>query len=195
MSKNELKLFLKSHPIKKFSPARLEYSLMLDYEFEENVEKFLTSHNMNNETEQVKSTIEVASVDELVNLMRKPLMGNGRSILINRLLENESAVMPLIKKRALTNMQDHFIECCIRFMNMSEENPCNWITENYNEFKSEYLKSMLCLVLGFRGDEAMLPFLMSETDRFSKFYPKESFEQGPLLSVSELAYRLYGISE
>ncbi len=195
MNKNELKLFLKSHPIKKFSPARLEYSLMLDYEFEENVEKFLTSHNMNNETEQVKSTIEAASVDELVNLMRKPLMGNGRSILINRLLENESAVMPLIKKRALTTMQDHFIECCIRFMNMCEENPCNWITENYNEFKSEYLKSMLCLVLGFRGDEAMLPFLMSETDRFSKFYPKESFEQGPLLSVSELAYRLYGISE
>lgn len=194
MNKNKLKLFLRSHPIKKFSAARLEYRLMMDYEFEENVEEFLSSHNINNEAEQIKSTIEAASVDELVNLMRKSLMGNSRSILINRLLENETAVMPLIKKRALTNMQDRFIECCVRFLNMCEENPSDWIIENYNGFKSEYLKSMLCLVLGFRGDESMLPFLMSETDRFSKYYPKESFEQGPLLSVSELAYRLYCIS-
>lgn len=195
MDKNELKLFLKSHPIKKFSSAKLEYSLMLDNEFEKNVDKFMLSHNMNSEVEQIKSTIEAASVDELVNLMRKALMGNNRSILINRLLENEFAVMPLIKKKALTNMQDHFIECCVRFMNMCEENPCNWIIENYNQFKSEYLKSMLCLVLGFRGNESVIPFLMSETDRFSKFYPEENFEQGPLLSVSELAYRIYGISE
>lgn len=195
MDKNELKLFLKSHPIKKFSSAKLEYSLMLDNEFEKNVDKFMLSHNMNSEVEQIKSTIEAASVDELVNLMRKALMGNNRSILINRLLENEFAVMPLIKKKALTNMQDHFIECCVRFMNMCEENPCNWIIENYNQFKSEYLKSMLCFVLGFRGNESVIPFLMSETDRFSKFYPEENFEQGPLLSVSELAYRIYGISE
>lgn len=195
MDKNELKLFLKSHPIKKFSSAKLEYSLMLDNEFEKNVDKFMLSHNMNSEVEQIKSTIEAASVDELVNLMRKALMGNNRSILINRLLENEFAVMPLIKKKALTNMQDHFIECCVRFMNMCEENPCNWIIENYNQFKSEYLKSMLCLVLGFRGNGSVIPFLMSETDRFSKFYPEENFEQGPLLSVSELAYHIYGISE
>lgn len=64
---------------------------------------------MNNEVEQVKSIIEVASVDELVNLMRKALMGNNRSILINRLLENESAVMPLIKKKALINLFKLFL--------------------------------------------------------------------------------------
>lgn len=194
MRKSELKLFLKAHPIESISAARLEYSMLTDHEFDKKVEKSLSSHDMDNEAEQIKSNIEAASADELVNLMRKPLMGKGRSILMSRLLENEAAVMPLIKKRALTTMQDDFIECCVRFMNMCEENPCIWITENYNKFKSEYLKSMLCLVLGFRGDEAMLPFLMSETDRFGKFYPNESFEQGPLLSISELAYRLYGIS-
>ena len=193
MNKKELKLFLRSHPIERFSPARLEYSLVLDHEFREDIENYLPSQNRNNEVEQIKSAIETASVDELIHFMRKLLLGNNRSILMNRLLENEAAVMPLIKKRALTNMHDHFIECCVRFLNLCEENPCDWIIENYNVFKSEYLKSMLCLVLGFRGDESILPFLMAETDRFSKFYPEESFEQGPLLAVSELAYCLYGI--
>lgn len=109
MNKKELKIFLRSHPVKKFSSARIEYSLMLDNEFEDKVDKYLSSHDMNNEVEQVKSIIEVASVEELVNLMRKALMGNNRSILINRLLENESAVMPLIKKKALINLFKLFL--------------------------------------------------------------------------------------
>ena len=51
------------------------------------------------------------------------------------------------------------------------------------------MKSMLCLVLGFRGDVSMIDFLMSEAERLENEYPDESFDQGPTLAVQELAVR------
>ena len=62
--------------------------------------------------------------------------------------------------------------------------------ENYENFKSEYLKSMLCLVLGLRGETDMIEFLIKEAERFEREYPNESFDQGPALAVQELATRL-----
>ena len=44
-------------------------------------------------------------------------------------------------------MQDIFIENTLHFLLYSKVNDCDWIIDNYNVFKSEYLKSMLCLVL------------------------------------------------
>ena len=61
--------------------------------------------------------------------------------------------------------------------------------ENYRDFKSEYLKSMLCLVLGFRGNIDMIEFLIKEAERLEREYPNESFDQGPALAVQELAVR------
>lgn len=48
---------------------------------------------------------------------------------------------------------------------------------------------MLCLVLGFRGDVAVVPFLMKEVERFERWYPDESYGQGPLLALYELKER------
>lgn len=71
----------------------------------------------------------------------------------------------------------------------SDVNCCNWILETYPQFHSEYLKSLFCLVLGFRGDATMIPFLMEEAGRMEKEYPNEYYNQGPALAVQELAVR------
>ena len=55
--------------------------------------------------------------------------------------------------------------------------------------RSEYLKSMLCLVLGFRGDDSIIHFLMKEVERFELYYPDKRYEQGPLLALYELKER------
>ena len=61
--------------------------------------------------------------------------------------------------------------------------------ENYQEIRSEYMKSMLCLVLGFRGDASMIDFLIEEAERFEREYPDETYDQGPALAVQELSVR------
>ena len=48
---------------------------------------------------------------------------------------------------------------------------------------------MLCLVIGFRGDVEMIPFLMKETKRLERMDPQEAYAQGPILAIQELAVR------
>lgn len=48
---------------------------------------------------------------------------------------------------------------------------------------------MLCLVIGFRGDVEMIPFLMKETERLERMYSQETYAQGPILAIQELAVR------
>ena len=50
---------------------------------------------------------------------------------------------------------------------------------------------MLCLILGFRGDITMIPFLMKEVERFERWYPEEDYEQGPLLALYEMRERFH----
>ena len=107
-------------------------------------------------------------------------------------LENEEMLMPLIKEKALKNGQDYFIENAFYFFAHAEEDCCNWIMSNFNDFRNEYMKSMLCLVLGIRGKEDVIPFLKSQVVRFIMDYPDERFEQGPLYGMDILIERLGG---
>ena len=42
--------------------------------------------------------------------------------------------------------------------------------KEYSNIRNEYFKSMLCLVIGFRGDVEMLSFLTKETERLERMY-------------------------
>ena len=61
--------------------------------------------------------------------------------------------------------------------------------KEYSNIWNEYFKSMLCLVIGFRGDVEMIPFLMKETERLERMYLQETYAQGPILAIQELAVR------
>ena len=139
-----------------------------------------------------KMISEANTKEDFFKLMRKPMTGMNRSKLRKRLLENEEMLMPLIKEKALKNGQDYFIENAFYFFAHAEEDCCNWIMSNFNDFRNEYMKSMLCLVLGIRGKEDVIPFLKSQVVRFIMDYPDERFEQGPLYGMDILIERLDG---
>ncbi len=191
MTKKEITNFLDLHPFKEFSVARLEYSLYLTPEVESFVNKYTDEYMPTSEEERQERNIveETDAPDDLIRLMRKSLHNRNCSILRQKLLQHEEEIMPLIQKKALTNRQDNFIENALHFFLHSEKNCCDWIIENYNSMKSEYMKSLLCLVLGFRGDVSLIPMLMRETERFEMDYPYEDYEQAPFLAVYELAVR------
>ncbi len=191
MNKREIKRFLDTYPFKEFSVASFEYGLFLSPEIKEIASVYIEKyHSPSDEENEEKSKIlQAEKPEDYVRLMRKPLHLGNQQLLRSKILEHEQAVLPLIQQKALTNLQDFFIENTTHFFLHSEHNYCDWIIENYDNFKSEYLKSMLCLVLGFRGEEALIPMLMAEAERFSTDYPFEDYEQGPILAVQELAIR------
>lgn len=98
-------------------------------------------------------------------------------------------LMTWIKEKTMKNGQDIFRENTLYFFLYCEENCCNWLMKEYSNIRNEYLRSMLCLVIGFRGDVEMIPFLMKETERLERMYLQETYAQGPILAIQELAVR------
>lgn len=128
--------------------------------------------------------------DDLFKLMRKPMSGRNRKMLNDKILEYEEMMLPYIKEKAIRSGQDYFIENACRFFIRCSADCCEWIMEEYRNVRNEYMKSLLCLVLGIRGNENVIPFLVDEVVRFEYQYPPESFEQGPLIGLAELLNRL-----
>lgn len=192
ISKKEVHKFLDEHPDIPFSAAKFEYSLYLEPDAVEYANAI--SEKMLSESEEdlcSKKMIEqAATTEELLKLMRKPLSGGNRSRLRRKILEYEIVMMPFIKEKIMKNGQDIFIENSLYFLLHCEENSCHWILKEYSNIRNEYLKSMLCLVIGFRGKVEMIPFLMKETKRLERMYPQETYAQGPILAIQELAVRL-----
>ena len=75
------------------------------------------------------------------------------------------------------------------------ENCSQWILQNYEDVREPYGRSMLCLVLGFRANVDVIPFLMRQVERFETQFPVHSFDQAPLLALYEIRARfLVGLS-
>lgn len=189
--KSKVKKFLDTHRDVEFSAAKFEYSIYLYGEASKKAIELVNSRCPKTVTdlEMEKAIIETTEPKEILKLMRKKLSGSNRSLLRDKMLEYEDDLLPMIKERSIRNKQDIFIENALYFFMRSKGNYCDWITDTYSQFQSEYLKSLFCLVLGFRGDISTIPFLMEEAERMEKEYPNEYYDQGPALAVQELAVR------
>ena len=133
---------------------------------------------------------EAETKEEYFRLMRTPMDGNNRQNLRKKILEHEDMMLPYIKEKAIRSGQDFFIENALNFFLSCKTDCCDWILEEYRNIRSEYMKSMLCMVLGVRGDVTHIPFLQDEAMRFEFTYPSEEFEQGPLIGLAALLNRL-----
>lgn len=192
MNKKEVKRFISTHRDIEISAAKFEYSLFLYDGVDRAIFKELDKADISEEEVRAASMIsEAIEGEELLKLMRKPMSGLNKYNLRQKILENEEAVIRSIQKTCLTNRQDIFIENALYFFLRCEENVSDWFVENYALYKSEYLKSMFCLILGFRGREDHIPFLIGEAERFEAQYPNETYDQGPALAVNELFCRFY----
>lgn len=163
IDREQVRKFLDTHRDKEFSVAKLEYSLYLEPEMSKQIIEYVNSRfkKTENDLEIEKTITETSNPDELLKLMRKKLSGFNRSLLREKIMEYEREMLPVIKEKCIRNKQDIFIENALYFFVNSKENCCDWIIEMYEHFQSEYLKSMFCLILGFRGEEWMIPLKLN----------------------------------
>lgn len=191
IDKKEVMNFLDTHRDIRFSAAKFEYSIYLDWEESEKIIELANRRCPETQKDmELQSVIEeTTEPSELLSLMRKELSGPNMSLLRAKIIKYEQELLPLIKRKCIRNKQNVFIENALHVFMRSTSNCSDWIMETYTQFQSEYLKCMLCLVLGFRGDIKWIPFLIKEAKRMEKEYPDESYDQGPTLAVQELANR------
>lgn len=191
MEAKEIRDFLDNHRNLQLSAAKIEYNrLSLDSEGDRifDVINSVAEPKRNEKDAEIFRRIEEAKdADEFVKLMRTPIIVADADKLKKKLVENEAVIMEAVKERCISTRNEHFVENALYFFTKCKENCSGWIMDNYKDFHNEYMKSMMCLVLGFRGDESMIPFLIQEAERMKSEYPGDLFDQGPYLAVSKLA--------
>jgi len=199
---DNLKLLTKDyfnrHPVKEYSAARLEYSMLLMPEVMDVVDEKLPEMremaakrgiDIPDTTEQMKRVEEEEDTGKLLRMLRQTQPPVVRKAVREKLLKREMEVLPEIQRMILKAFNDNTIENCVRFMTKCETDCTEWIMRHYDDVREPYARSMLCLVLGFRASTDVIPFLVQQVDAFERQFPDKSFEQGPLMALYEIRAR------
>ena len=199
---DNLKLLTKDyfnrHPVKEYSAARLEYSMLLMPEVMDVVDEKLPEMremaakqgiDIPDTTEQMKRVEEEEDTGKLLRMLRQTHPPVVRKAVREKLLKREMEVLPEIQRMILKAFNDNTIENCVRFMTKCETDCTEWIMRHYDDVREPYARSMLCLVLGFRASTDVIPFLVQQVDVFGKQFPDKSYEQGPLMALYEIRAR------
>lgn len=192
MEKDLLNEFVKKNPVNNLSPAFINYLVLESPMMTDLIKDALSRwEESEDEIREVEIIENLDSADEFFRWMRKPIQGNNKFLLRKMLVKKEALVTEMIQKRILTNMVDEFVENATEFFVRCSANHTDWILEHYREVRNPYARSMLCLVLGFRGDESCEAFLLREVLAFRKNYPEDVLDQGPVVAV----YMLNGLKD
>ena len=195
---DHLKLLTKDyfnrHPIKDVSAARFEYSMLLHPEVMDIAEEVIPELKAKglcfpDDSDAIATVEQEEDTARLLRMLRKSLPPTARRILLDKVLAREEEVLPEIQRIILKAFNDGTIENCTRFLVRCQTNCSEWIIQNFMNIREPYARSMLCLVLGFRADTDAIPFLMQQVESFERQFPSETFDQGPILALSELKAR------
>ena len=182
--------FFKNHPLDKISSAVIaDFSLktLFNDGLNEEMQRILNS-NLPDERQTIiaadKAEIERLSDGEaVIAYMRKNHDQVVDSMFCKKALTLESEAAPLIVQRFKTSGQDRFIELAFRILAKSDQTYAERLFTEYREIRNPYAQAMACLLFGEKGMESAVPLLLKEYERFKRDYPKESFNQAPLLAL------------
>lgn len=191
------KKFFRDNPHKEFSVQQVLYSTLLYDGIEQVATEYTLKHMLQSgergeRIAQEKQMIRAEQNPEVVfQLLRKNIDVINRTILIDKALGFEDKILPLVIEKLKRSDHDVFIENAIRILAKSKKNYSPILMERYAEFRSPYVRSLLCLILGFRGEEDTIPWMMDRYFETKKRYPDDTYDQGPLIALSELNARFY----
>lgn len=191
------KKFFRDNPYRENSAQRFVYSVLLYKGIEHAANEVLMEYGGLDddrlETIAREKNMILAEQDPgtIFQLLRKNLDGANRSVLIDRALEFEDEILPMVVEKLVRSDHDTFIDNTIRLLAWSEKDYSPLLLERYDEFRSPYVRSLLCLILGFRGKEDIIPWMLERFFEMKKYYPDETYDQGPLIALHELNARFY----
>ncbi|MCQ2501275.1 MAG: hypothetical protein MJ117_08020, partial [Lachnospiraceae bacterium] len=188
-----IKMFLDAYGVDLYSTLGMEYQ---KYRKPYLQEALLEADAKNTPTEKDlkdKEEIEAAlDADQLVRLMRRKMSVTNTALLRERLLRVQKVVNVPIMEKVYTSGQETFALNALYFLLHADVDYSVFLYKIYEEVRSEFMKSCLCLCMGIRGSKEMLPMLMQEAKRMSVNFPQEGLYQGPVIAVMELGARVFG---
>lgn len=182
------KKFLNENPVKDMSAQRLFYSFLFYGELEEKVDSVSRMY-IKRDDEEAKLLKQEMLPEDLLKMMRGKCDTLNYSLLHKKVLEQEEIIIPIVLEKIKTSGNDIFIEHTMKILKKSSKNYCDEIVKIIDDIRSPYALSLACVLVGFIGDESHVELLLKEHSKLKSLYPKENYEQGPLLGLIELKER------
>ncbi len=121
--------------------------------------------------------------EDLVSYMRKIKDPFNSSCLIQKAIEYQDDVMPLVLKRIRTSGRDVFIENAAILIANVDIKYTEQLYEMFSDIRNPYARSELCIVFGLKKKTEYSQLLMEQFKRIKEERPDKEYEQGPLLAL------------
>jgi len=191
------KKFFRDHPYVEHSTQRFIYSILLYKEFDDLTDEIiikqgiLSDERLEDITREKELIQKEQSPEMIFQLLRKNIEMINRGLLIRKALEFEEVILPMVVEKLMRSYHDIFIENSIRLLAKSNKDYTPLLKDRYDEIRNPYVQSLVCIVLGLRGEESIIPWMMDRFFEMKKLYPDETYDQGPLLALHELNISFY----
>lgn len=187
--------FFKKNPLRELSAAVIaDYSaeLELSDELNDKIEDIVGVSMTDERRAQVKQDKqEVAALtsgEDIERYMRKKHDVLANPLLCKKALSLIEDAAPHIIRRYQTTAQDAFIELAFRILVHADKRYTEELYAAYHDIRNPYAQATACLLFGEHNMMSSVSFLLKEYKRFQTDYPRESFDQFPLLAL----YILFG---
>lgn len=184
--------FFDESQFKEISAARLLYSTMLS----PGVEKLALEFSkvfVSRGKKEAKGIRREKNPDNLLEMMKQHPDPINHLLLKKKILRFSKHMVPKIIEELEDNKDDVFVELAVKIIYESKIDCSSQLLEILDSIKHPYTLSLLCLLLGFNGPEESIRPVWNCYHFFKDKYPKESYDQGPLLALYEFNDR-FGIS-
>lgn len=192
MKYNQLpKNFFKDNPLVELSTAMLTHFRMIT----------LTIPELNNQVADVvvpameqsrleqyqmekENIMNLCKVEDIVLYMRKIKDPANSSLLLEKAIDYQDDIMPLVLKKICTSCHDVFIENTAILLANVDEKYTDQLYNLFPQIRSPYARSVLCIVFGVKKKAEYTDLLMKQLKQIKQERPENDYEQGPLLALN-----------
>lgn len=191
MEKNQLpRHFFEENQLQELSAAMLTHFRMITLavpEVNEKVTEFAAPFMEQSRLEQYQNEKDaitnLVEAEEIVAYMRKIKETTNSSLLIEKALEFQDTVIPLVLKRICKSGHDIFIENAALLLANAEDKYTEDLYDIFSDIRNPYARSELCIVFGVKKKKEYTDLILQQYVQIKKERPDCDYEQGPLLAL------------
>jgi len=180
--------------------AHFEIKLLLNPDTNEQIQVCMSDlvfkghPNREGEVLAERSDIESATTStQIIRYMRRHVDPMNHHILVNRAMQFEDELIPEVIKMMKTSLNTSFIEAATRVLSVSGMDIADELIGCFDDVRGSYARSMILVVLGYKANEAHIPWLIEKHKELKRQYPDESHCDGAYYALLEIEARLFPV--
>lgn len=147
----------------------------------------MISEDVQNEiSAEAEAIAKMNGPDAIIKKLRGSCNPVNLPKLIEKVLEREDEIIPQLIQMLIRSGNDKFIESVTDIIPNCTTNRAAELIDILPDIRTPYALSCTSLVLGYIGDETVIPTLHDAFCQLKELYPEKDYEQGPLLGMEHI---------